>query len=142
MTVDLKKRSALYCEYCIGENICHHSFGALPKRGDLQVGVLLCDFDGVTGETRAQMLHGQKGVVEVERRDLVGHLGVVSAAGVAVAQDDIVEPVGDDALGVHQVPDGLQHGLRGDRENKPTGGVGVGGFVVSDSMRPRASADD
>lgn len=69
------------------------------------------------------MVHGQKSVVEVERRDLVGHLGVVRAARVAIAQDDVVEPVGDDALGVHQVPDGLQHGLN----NKQGRAVGGGG---------------
>lgn len=65
------------------------------------------------------MVHRQKGVVEVERGDLVGHLGVVCAAGVSVAQDDVVQPVGDDALGVHQVPDGLQHGLTGAGEQRP-----------------------
>lgn len=53
------------------------------------------------------MVQRQKGVVEVERCDLVGHLGIVRAAGVTVAQDDVVEPVGDDTLGVHQVSDGL-----------------------------------
>lgn len=93
----------------------------------MQVGVLLRDLDGVAGETRAQMVHGQKGVIEVERRDLVGHLGVVRAAGVSVAQDDVVEPVGDDALGVHQVPDGLQHGLTGDSERRPAKTNGDGG---------------
>lgn len=53
------------------------------------------------------MVQRQKGVVEVERCDLVGHLGIVRAAGVTVAQDDVVEPVGDDTLSVHQVSDGL-----------------------------------
>lgn len=91
---------------------------ASPKRGHLQVAVLLCDLDGVTGETRAQVVHRQEGVVEVESGDLVGHLGVVRAAGVAVAQDDVVEPVGDDALGVHQVSDGLQDGLGRNRSGR------------------------
>lgn len=72
------------------------------------------------------MLHGQKGVVEVQRGDLVGHLGVVRAAGVSVAQDDVVEPVGDDALGVHQVPDGLQHGLTGEAARQTRGWAGGG----------------
>lgn len=99
--------------------ICATRNWKLPKREDLQVGVLLRDLDGVAGETRAQMVQRQKGVVEVERCDLVGHLGVVCAAGVSVAQDDVVEPVGDDALGVHQVSDGLQHGLPGDSGRRP-----------------------
>lgn len=100
----------------------------------MQVGVLLRHLDGVTGEARAQVVHGQEGVVEVERGDLVGHLGVVRAAGVPVAQDDVVEPVGDDALGVHQVPDGLQHGLKG--------ATASGESRVSDAMRPAAPTDD
>lgn len=58
------------------------------------------------------MVQGQKGVVEVQRGNLVGHLGVVGAAWVAVAQDDVVQPVWDDALRVHQVSDGFQHGLK------------------------------
>lgn len=106
----------------------------------MQVGVLLRDLDGVAGETRAQMVQRQKGVVEVERCDLVGHLGVVCAAGVSVAQDDVVEPVGDDALGVHQVSDGLQHSLSGDSERRPAKQTGERG-VVSDAMRPRVAAD-
>lgn len=89
------------------------------------------------------MVHRQKGVVEVKRWDLVGHLGVVRAAGVSVAQDDVVEPVGDDALGVHQVPDGLQHGLTGGSEQRPAQSKqGERGAVsVSDAMRPAVPTD-
>lgn len=82
-----------------------------PERGDLQLGVVLGDLDLVTGETGAQVVQGQEGVVEVQRGDLIGHLGVVGAAGVPVAQDDVVQPVRHHALRVHQVPDGLQHRL-------------------------------
>lgn len=46
---------------------------------------------------------------------MVGHLGVVGAARVAVTKDDVVEPVGDDALCVHQVSDGLKHSLSTER---------------------------
>lgn len=86
------------------------------------------------------MVQGQKGVVEVERCNLVGHLGVVRAAGVSVAQDDVVEPVGHDALGVHQVSDGLQHGLTGDSERRPAKQTGERG-VLSDAMRPRVTTN-
>ena len=46
-----------------------------------------------------------------EHPDLVGHLGVVSSARVAVAEDDVVQEIGDDALRVHQLADRLQHRL-------------------------------
>lgn len=92
--------------------------GLSPERRDLEFGILLIDLDGETGETGTQMLEGQEGVIEVQRGDLIGHFGIVGTAGVTVAQDDVVEPVWDDALGVHQVPDGLQHRL----ERKPTAG--------------------
>lgn len=36
----------------------------------------------------------------------------MSAAWVPVAKDDVVKPIRDDALSVHQVSDGLQHGLK------------------------------
>lgn len=57
------------------------------------------------------MVQGQKGVVEVQCGDLIGHLGVVGATRVAVAEDDVMEPVRNDALCVHQVSDGFQDGL-------------------------------
>lgn len=58
------------------------------------------------------MVQGQKGVIEVQRGNLIGHFGVVGTPRVTVAQDDVVKPVGDDALRVHQVSDGLQDGLQ------------------------------
>ena len=58
------------------------------------------------------MVQGQKGVIEVQRGDLIRHFGVVGAAWVAIAKDDVVKPVWDHTLGVHQVSDGLQHCLK------------------------------
>lgn len=58
------------------------------------------------------MLKGKKSVVEIQRRDLIGHLGVVGAAWVTVANDDVVKPVWDNTFCVHQVSDGLQHRLQ------------------------------
>lgn len=58
------------------------------------------------------MVQGQKSVIEVQCGDLVGHFGVVGTAGVAVAEDDVVKPVWDHTLCVHQVSDGLQHCLK------------------------------
>ena len=46
-----------------------------------------------------------------EQPHLVGHLGVVSSARVAVAEDDVVQEIWDDALRVHQLADRLQHRL-------------------------------
>lgn len=57
------------------------------------------------------MVDGQEGVIEVQCGDLIRHFGIVGAARVTVAEDDVVQPVGDDALRVHQVSDGLQHCL-------------------------------
>lgn len=78
-----------------------------PEREDLQFRVLLCDFDGVTRETRTQVVQRQKGVIEVQRWDLVRHFGVVGTAWVPIAKDNVVKPIGDNTLSVHQVSDGL-----------------------------------
>lgn len=64
------------------------------------------------------MVQGQKGVVEVQRGDLIGHFGVVGTAWVAIAQDDVVEPVRNNTLCVHQVSDGLEHGLKTERKTR------------------------
>lgn len=53
------------------------------------------------------MVQRQKGVIEVQRCNLVGHFGIMGTAWVSIAEDDVVEPVGDNALSVHQVSDGL-----------------------------------
>lgn len=73
----------------------------------MQLRVLLCDFYGVARETRTQMVKGQKRVIEVQSGDLVRHFGVVGTAWVAIAQDNVVKPVWDHALCVHEVSDGL-----------------------------------
>lgn len=83
-----------------------------PERRDLKLWLLLSNLYGMTGKTRPQVIQGEKGVVEVQCGDLIGHLGVVGAAWVPVAKNNVVKPVGDDAFCVHQVSDGLQHSLR------------------------------
>ena len=50
------------------------------------------------------MVEVEEGIVEVERRNIVGHVGVVGGAGVPVAQHDVVQPVRHHAGCVHQVP--------------------------------------
>ena len=62
------------------------------------------------------MVQRQKGVVEVQRGDLVRHFGVVGTALVAIAQDNVVKPVRDNTFCVHQVSDGLQHSLTDKRQ--------------------------
>jgi len=84
----------------------------------LQLRVLLCDLYGVTRETRAQVVQGQKGVIEVQGGDLIRHFGVMGTAWVTVAEDDVVQPVWDDTLCVHQVPDRLQDGLQESQRNE------------------------
>ena len=58
-----------------------------------------------------EMIKVQEGVIEVERWDVVGHIGIVGRGRVSVAQDDVMQPVGNNTGGVHQVPDRLQHRL-------------------------------
>lgn len=53
------------------------------------------------------MFQGQKGVVEVQCGDLIGHFGVVSTSWVAIAKYNVMKPVWDNTLCVHQIPDGL-----------------------------------
>lgn len=53
------------------------------------------------------MVQGQKGVIEVQRGDLIRHFGIVGTALVSIAQDDVMKPVWDNTLCVHQVSDGL-----------------------------------
>ena len=57
------------------------------------------------------MVQRQKGVIEVECGDLVRHFGVVGTALVAIAKDNVVKPVRDNTLCVHQVSDGLKYSL-------------------------------
>ena len=79
----------------------------------LGVGKLFVHLDVMCGETVTQVVEAEKRVVEIETPALVGrsHFGVVRSPGIAVAQQDVVDKVGHDALGVHQLPDGLQHRL-------------------------------
>ena len=58
------------------------------------------------------MVQRQKGVIEVQRGDLIWHLGIVGTAWVAIAEDNVMKPIWDNALRVHQVPDSLQHRLK------------------------------
>ena len=67
--------------------------------------------DVALGEALLQMRETEESVVEVERGDLIGHSGVVRGCGVAVAEDNVVEPLGNDAVGVHQVSNGFQNGF-------------------------------
>ena len=51
------------------------------------------------------MVEVEEGIVEVKRRNIVRHVGVVSGAGVPVAQHYVVQPVRHHAGCVHQVPE-------------------------------------
>lgn len=82
-------------------------FGVSPERGHLQFGVFFCDFNGVIRETQTQVVQWQERVVEVQSRDLVGHFGVVGTPRVTVAEDNVMQPVRDNTLSVHQISDGL-----------------------------------
>lgn len=82
-------------------------FWVSPERRNLQFRVFFYDFDGVTWETWTQVLQGQKGIVEVQSWDLVGHFGVVGTTRVTIAEDNVVQPVRDNTLGVHQISDSL-----------------------------------
>lgn len=94
-------------------HLCHLNFiQCSPERENLQLRVLFCDFDGITRETRPQMVQRQKGVIEVQRGDLVWHFGVVGTAWVSIAQDNVMKPVWYHTLSVHEVSDGLQHCLK------------------------------
>lgn len=53
------------------------------------------------------MIQGQKGVIEVQRGDLIGHFGIVGTAWVTVTKDDVMKPVWDNTFCVHQVSDGF-----------------------------------
>jgi hypothetical protein len=52
-----------------------------------------------------------EGVVKIHSRVGIGHFGVVGGARVPVAQNNIVQPIRNHALRVHQLPDRLQHRL-------------------------------
>lgn len=58
------------------------------------------------------MINGQEGVIEVQGRDLIGHFGVMGTPRVTISQDDVMQPIRDNALGVHQVTYSLQHSLQ------------------------------
>lgn len=57
------------------------------------------------------MLDGQEGVVEVQGGNLIRHLGVMGTSRIPITQNDVVKPVGDHTLSVHEVTDGFQHSL-------------------------------
>lgn len=83
----------------------------LPEWGNLFGCVFFCDLHCVTRKAWLKVIDGQEGIIEVKRGDLIGHLGVMGATGVTVSQDDVMEPVRNDTLSVHEVTDGLQHSL-------------------------------
>lgn len=75
-----------------------------PERGDeFLLKVVSVHPHLVPREAVPEMLEVQKGVVEVERGDVVVHVGVVSRGGVSIPEDDVMEPVGDDAVRVHHL---------------------------------------
>lgn len=57
------------------------------------------------------MVHIDESIVKIHRGYLRRHFGVVSGARIAITQDNVVQPVGNDAFCVHQFPDGLQNRL-------------------------------
>jgi hypothetical protein len=57
------------------------------------------------------VVHVDEGVVKIHSRVGIGHFGVVGGARVPVAQNNIVQPIRNHALRVHQLPDRLQHRL-------------------------------
>mmetsp|Transcript_7163 Transcript_7163/g.14532 ORF Transcript_7163/g.14532 Transcript_7163/m.14532 type:complete len:363 (-) Transcript_7163:1954-3042(-) len=63
------------------------------------------------GERLLQVVLAEEGVLEGDGGELVRHVGVVRRRRVAVPEEDVVQPLRDGALLVHQVADALQDRL-------------------------------
>eukprot|EP00976_Prorocentrum_cordatum_P019339 392216-Prorocentrum_minimum.AAC.1 len=84
--------------------------------GDLKggLGVLLPLADVLHRKLRERLLQVrlvEEGVLEGDGVELVGHVGEVRRGGVAVAEENVVQPLRDGALLVHEVADALQDRL-------------------------------
>lgn len=90
-------------------DLCLVSEGELEGRYGLVLGV--GQFNLVLGERLHEMVVGQEGVVEVQGADGLFDLGVVGSGWVAVAEQEVPQPVGHHKVGVHEVADALEHRL-------------------------------
>ena len=55
------------------------------------------------------MLPIEESVPKIQHSLLIGHSGVMGHGGVSVAEQDILDPAGHNALGVHQIPNRFQN---------------------------------
>lgn len=59
-------------------------------------------------KTLLQMLPIQVGITEVDFTNTVGHVGVVSTAGISIAEEYFLQPVRNDKVALHKVTNSLQ----------------------------------
>lgn len=107
------KEQTLKCTQCLSNNA-----DFWPERRDLSSRIFLRHLHRVIGEAGLQVLDGQEGVVEVQGGNLIWHLWVMGTTGVSITQNDVVKPVGNHTLCVHEVTNGLKHSLQAKKRNK------------------------
>lgn len=83
-----------------------------PEWRNLFGWVFFCDLHCVTRETGLKMINRQEGVIEVQRWDLIGHFGIMGTPRVTISQDDVMKPIRDNTLSVHQVTNSFQYSLK------------------------------